>query len=156
MSRFYHCEVIPDRAWDPAYPEDRVFIYLPKIVGERVVLPVGAKGASEGGALVFRRIARPVWTKVLLGHFVVPTREVFSVGFDKERMWSLSVSFSDPPLSSSYYDPVAKPFVGAWPDLDEVFIWVDNSEDSHTARFIVGGRAEYEESVRKGIERIRG
>jgi len=151
MSRVYICDVIPDRVDDPEYPEDRIFReHSPTLVEDGIHLIVGTKGASEGGALVFRRSDGNVWPSVLLGRVPVITRSFVSVGFNEG--WSLSVSFSESPIKDGRYDEITTPFFGAWPDLDEIFIWsgrIPVQQRGHYSQFFVGGRAEYEESVRQ-------
>lgn len=145
MSRVYQCEVIPDRVSDPNYPEDRIFgPHSPALVGDGIYLRVGSKGASDGGALVFRRSEGNVWSSTLLGRVPVIARSFVGVAFNED--WSLSVSFSDAPIKVRLHDDITTPFFGAWPDLEEVFIW-SGRIPLHYTRFVVGGRSEYEKSV---------
>lgn len=151
MSRVYICEVIPDWVGDPAHPDDRIFgSHSPLLVEDGIQMGVGTKGISEGGALVFRRSEGNVWGSTLLGAVPVLTRSFVSVGFYEG--WSLGVSFSDPPVKVKPYDLFTEPFLGAWPELDEVFIWTERiplQQRGHYSQFAVGSRADYEKSVRK-------
>lgn len=151
MSRVYICEVIPDGVGDPAHQRARIFgKHSPTLVGDALQLIVGSKGVSYGGALVFRRSEGDVWSATIIGRVPVLTRDFVAVGFNSD--WVLSVTFSDLIRKDLLHDPFTEPFYGAWPDLDEVFIWTERTavhQRGHSSRFRVGGRAEYEESLRK-------